>query len=520
MAQACISYKSLKDSSSEANDVAKKLKQYADNLESQVYKKLNNYSNTCSSNVSQAKTNIKAKQEELLTKAEKYRIYAEDLRQLRKRCEDTDKAVRSKVSKLTSEFKNVNGIKDSKIQNGINYILTSLDNASSAGRWIGNKQDENDSVKEYINQRLEDWWDYEGGKELVKGLALSLVEGVLAVCAIISAAAAIAGGAWIVGLASLVAGVIALSNAVADGLNEVQAYATTKNGDPATGQRRSEVNTWQDYLRSSFYYGDSGENYEYNSTLYAVASGIDLVNFVCSVINFLDGVGKLLKNVYKWTTGSMANIKDIRVKNILTKENFSAFKSKLGNIVKNGWEDIKKAVKSIDFKKIKEGRFDLSNLKIKEFVFDFADDFMNNLKKGYTFEIFSSDKKLNLTSIKHGSDLVKNYASIAKIFIKDGINLKTIGFTIGLKKLIIPNIKVGEVVTYSNKNSNRGVLSYDFNYIKLTDISGKYKGIISIWSDGKKIFKTLNYGSSISINIPDIAMPNLTGINDIRYDFV
>lgn len=502
MSQACISYSSLTNASSEASEVAKKLEKYASNLETQVYRKLSDYNGTYSSNISQAKRCVNEKISALKLTETAYKTYANDLNDLRKQCINTDKAVKLNVSKLTSDFKVANGIKDSAIVYGINYLFTSIGNASAMGRWIGNNSDKGSSVKEYIKQSIEDWWDYEGGKQLTKGISIAILEGVLAVCGFI---AALAGGGVIVLIAGVITAIIAGVNACVNFSNELSAYKTTKNGEPATGRRRSEVDTLQDYLRSSFVYGDSGEKYKYDANLYAIATGIDAVSFVCGVITFFDGLGEFVKNAYKWTTGSMANIKNLKIKDILTKENFGGFVSKIGDTMKTGWSDITSAIKSGNF------------TRIKEFTFDFADDFMNNLKKGYTFEIFAEDKKA-VDFIKHGASLTKNYASITKTFIKDGINFETVGWKVGLKKLILPNINIAEISTY--KGGSGGVFSYDIGAIKLTNITGIYTDTKDIFKDGSSIFEKLDLGSDIDIKVPEIIMPNLTGINSTKFQMV
>lgn len=499
MSQACISYSSLKDASSEAKQVSKKLDKYADNLNSQIYRKLNNYSGSYTTNIAQAKSNVNSKISDLRQRSRAYSTYSQDLLDLKEQCVSTDKAVKSNVSKLTASFKSANGIRDSKVQNTINYFLTSIGNSSSVGRWLGNKKDEFDSAKDYIKQSIEDWWDYEGGAELVKGLAIGVLEGVIAICAIVGAV--LSGGALLVVIAGVVAGLIAFGNAVVNIKNEVAAYNTTKNGDPATGRRRSEVNTLQDYLRSSFVYGDNGEEYRYDPSKYAWAMGIDVVNFVCTAITLVDGIGKLVKTAYKWTTGSMANIKNLRIRDILTKDNFAAFKSKITSSISNGIADIKCAIHSGDF------------TKISEFVFDFGDDFLNNLKKGYTFETFAEDKKVK-DFIKHGAGLVKNYSSITKTLVSDGISISNIVGTIGLKTIVLKNINIAETVTY---RGGEGVFAYDIGSIKLTDITGKYGDIKKFYSSFSDIVGKFNENSSISVQIPSINIPDLSGINSINF---
>lgn len=493
MSQACISYGSLKDASSEASQVANKLEKYANSLDSQIYRKLNNYEGHYTTNIAQAKSNVNSKISDLRSRSKSYSTYSQDLLDLKDQCIATDKAVKSNVSKLTASFKSANGIKDSKVQNTINYLLTSIGNKTSVGRWLGNKKDEFDSAKDYIKQRLEDWWDYEGGAELVKGIVIGVLEAVIAVCAIVTAV--LSGGALLVVIAGVVAGAIALINAGFNIRNEVAAYNTTKNGDPATGRRRSDIDTAQDYLRSSFFYGDDGEEYAYDSKLYAIATGIDVVNFVCTAITLVDGIGELVKNAYKWTTGSMADVKNLRIKDVLTKENFVAFKSKIGTTISNGFSDIKCAIRSGKFKKI------------SEFMFDFGDDFLNNLKGGYTFEIFAEDKKVK-DFIQHGASLAGNYSSIAHSLVSDGISISN------LVTVVKENINIAEVVTYDGEG--RGVFSYDINSIKLSDVTGKFDDIKEFKSSFKDILGKLSQKSNISIQIPEIAMPDLSGINAIN----
>lgn len=495
MSQACISYSSIKNASSEASQVAKKLDKYANNLDSQIYKKLSNYSGSYTNNISQAKSNVNSKISDLRSRSKAYSTYSQDLLDLKDQCVSTDKAVKSNVSKLTASFKSANGIRDSKVENSINYFLTSIGNKTSVGRWLGNKKDEFDSAKEYIKQRIEDWWDYEGGAELVKGITIGVLEAVIAVCAIVGAV--LTGGALWVVIAGVVAGVIALVNAGVNIANEVSAYNTTKNGDPATGKRRSDVNTVQDYLRSSFVYGDDGENYKYNSTLYEIATGIDVVNLLCTTITFVDGIGQLVKKAYKWTTGSMAEIKNLKIKDILTKDNFAAFKSKVLTTFKNGFSDIKCAIRSKEY------------TIVKEFLFDFGDDFLNNLKKGYSFKIFEEDRKFS-SYLKHGAKLVKNYSSITKLFVKDGINFKSVVVSLGIETIAIKNMNIGEIVTYEGGG---GVFAYDIDAIKLNDITDIPDDFNNLISDLGDLFKGT---SNISVSIPEINMPDLSGINDLR----
>ena len=63
------------------------------------------------------------------------------------------------------------------------------------------------------------------------------------------------------------------------------------------------------------------------------------------MVSFVDGVGSLMKNAYKWATGSMADIKNIMVRDILTKDNFSQFAGKVKSTFSGGIGEIKNTVK-------------------------------------------------------------------------------------------------------------------------------------------------------------------------------
>ena len=224
MSQACISYSSLKDASSEASQVAKKLNKYANNLDSQIYKKLNSYGGSYTTNISQAKSNVNTKIADLRKRSKAYSTYSQDLSDLKDQCVSTDKAVKSNVSKLTASFKSANGIRDSKVQNSINYFLTGIGNKTSAGRWLGNKKDEAGSALSNIKDSIKTWYNYDGGKELIKGALVGLLEVAIGVLAVVSA---ILSGGVLVVIAGVVGGIIAIANGIANIWNEHKAYNAT-----------------------------------------------------------------------------------------------------------------------------------------------------------------------------------------------------------------------------------------------------------------------------------------------------
>lgn len=492
MSIATISYRSLKDASTEAKRVAKKSDTYADNLNSSIYRKLNSYGGSHTGNISNAISQTNAKISALRSKSAAYTNYASDLSDLQSECENRDLAVKTMVSQLTADFKLNNGIPNSKVENTINYFLTGLKNSSSAGRWLSNTSEKVNSAREYMKKSIRDWWDYEGGKELIKGGAVAVLEIAAGVCAMISAVAALlAGGgilAMIVAVASLIGGPITLLNGLANWENEKRAYNEThNNGDPALDRRRSGEDTLQDTIRRE---SDS-------KALHNFATGMDVVNIVCSIVSFFDGARKLVKNLYKWTTGSMANIKNLHVRDILTKDNTKQFFVKLKETASGGWKEITAAFKSGDF------------TNISEFAFDLGDDFLNNLKNGFA----------NFENIEKGAKSVKALTSIPKALLKDGFTVKNIA-EIGIMTIVLPNLNSGELVTYDGGHGG-GPLDYDISAIHITDFTDVLKDGLESITDSidlyqedsvidKKVLNKLSQVCNFHIDIPDIAIPDIS----------
>lgn len=456
MSQACISYGSLKNASSEAKHVANKLNKYVDNLNSQVYKKLSEYSGDCTSNIEQINIQINSKITDLQNRAEAYMEYSQDLLDLKDQCVATDKAVRSRVSELTASFKSNNGIKDSNVQNSINYFLTSVGNRSSCRRWLSDKKDEFRASKKYVFQRIEDWWDYEGGAQFIKGIAIGGLEATIALCAIAATVAGVVaavvagtltGGAIVVAIAGLVSGLIAVGNAVVNIVNEKAAADATKNGDPATGRRRRDINSFQDYLRSSFYYGADGEKYEYNAGNYLIASGIDIVNTVCTVITVLDSAGKLIKNCYQWATTSKVEFSNLKsIKLAFSKEGQKAFWTKIGSNLSKMGTDVYTAFKMKNYGFFFNG--------IRSF---FKKDVLVNLKNSY----------FNFDSVKDGISSIKSVLSVAKNVVNDGIAFNNI-----VDDFVLPSITVMTINTISEGPGGQMQFDFQDEHVTMDEVTG------------------------------------------------
>ena len=496
MSTASISYSSLKDASSEAKAVAKKLDKYADSLYSNVYKKLNKYDGSWNSNVSTASSKTNAKISELRSEQSRYETYATDLIDLRDECKEVDKAVKSKVSSLTASFKEAHGIRNSKVENAISYFFTGLGNETAFGRWLGGKKDDFDSGMNYFKDSIKEWYNYEGGKELITGVLVGLLEVAIGVLAIVGAI--LSGGALLVVIAGVVGGIIAVANGVANIWNESKAYSSTKNGDPATGRRRSEINSWQDYLRSSFIFGDSGENYHYNEFYNGLATGIDIVNLACTVVTVVSSAGKLLKNGYKWATGNAAKVKDITLKQVFSKDTFTAFKGKFA--------DIKAAFQARGWASVK----DLGGQMFK--------DFGRNLK-GEFFDFFETNGDFNW---KGAVSSIKNMLSIPKDILSDGFTISNIG-KIGLTSIVLPGLTAFTVNSVDGTiiSGDGGQLQFDFtDKVTVNDITGLFEKGGKIGSSigdltssdsviNVDVMDKLTNSCNINISIPEVYIPNI-----------
>lgn len=483
MSTASISYSSIKNAAGEARDVAKKLDKYADSINSTVYKKLNNYEGSWTGNITSARSKANAKISELRTEAGKYRTYADELDDLKTECESVDKAVRSKVSSLTASFKASHGIKNNVVVNTISYFFTSIGNSSSAGRWLNEKEDQIDAGMDYIKQRIEDWYDYEGGKDFIKGLLVGVLEIAIAVVGVVLLFLGTITGVWavIVAIATVVAAVIAVANGFANIVNECRALGYGSD-DPATAKRKSDLNTIQDTLRV-----ETDSEFWHNC-----AAGIDIVNIVCSVITVVDSAGKLLKNGYKWATGNIDELTDLKVKDILSKDGrgkfWSGFKGKIGD----GLSDIGKALKRQDWKFFGDA------------LLDFKTDFLTNLKNRFTFQ--ADNLKVNLKTSK-------NIMDIGKVLAKDGFDIGKLA-----EKIVIPCINVAGITTLTFPEGG-GQGQFDFSNITLKDIVDLKDFKEKIWDKGGELFDGGNIDSSvlekintpveINIAVPDIHIPEI-----------
>ncbi len=417
MSTIAISYSSLTDSQNEAKAVARRLDDYADSLSKTVYKKLNRYDGESSGNITAARNKINSKITELRSEADRYNTYASNLRDLRSTCKSTDVSVKSKVSSLTASFKARNDIRNSKVQNVISYYFTRANNSTVAGRWIGDTQDKIGAGKDYIKSRIKEWYNYEGGKEYIQGWLDTVFDIAIAISGVITAIIAfVAGGSIIVFIAALIGASIAIADGIVNAVNETQAYKARQNGDPATGMRRSRLDTAADTMMT-----DSDEQWKHN-----FAKGLKVTAFVCEVIDLLDGISDLMKNGFKWATGDPSDLTDISMKDVLSKDSRNAFKMRLGERVDSFITDFNCAKELGDFSDIVDNAINFAKT-----------DFINNLAGEYVnFDTFEDGVKTtkNLLGVQHDvyNDILEGEFGLN--------NLETVG-----KNIIVPGLTGGNL---------------------------------------------------------------------------
>lgn len=479
-----ISYSSLSKSSVDAKNVARKLDKYADSLYSNVYNKLNNYDGSWNSNLSIAKSKTNAKISELRSEQSRYETYETDLMELRNECEKVDRAVKSKVSSLTATFKKDHGIRNSKVENGISYLLTRARNKTAFGRWLRSEKDEFDSKQDYHKALIKQWYNYEGGKELINGIYSAVFETAIAIAAAVSAIAAFLAtglGIWslVVLTAALVSAALLMQDAWANKQNEVAAYEARQRDDPATGKRRSDIDNFSDYLRSSYMFGDDGETYHYDEYYNNLARNRDVTKAVCSVIAILNSCGELLKNGFKWATGNS----DAKYKDIFTKDGMSKLFKGIGSNLKRSCSDFGEALKMKDFKFFKAA------------LKGFGSDFLNNLKG----EFWNFSDKTTLDVVKNSASSFKHGLSLTKNLFNDGFDVIKISEQVVFPAFGLAHIPGGSMITVDD------IYSIVDNFFKIID-GDAFKSNNVINAD---VLDKLSSISTIDISIPEIYVPKI-----------
>lgn len=473
MSTVAISYGDLKNAKDEAKGVAKKLDKYADAIEKTIINKIKNYNGENHENIVTAKTQSEKKKTQLRELADKFENYARSLEDLKTQCENTDDQVKKKVSSLTATFKSSHGIKDSKVRNVINYVFTSIGNSTAAGRWIGDKVDQFESKCDYLKERIEDWYEFKGGKELLIGALEATLEIAIGVITVVVTIAT--GGLSLVAVAAIIGGIITTLNGAYNLRNELDAYYYTKwDNDPAKGKRYRKLNTFADTLRV-----ESDDKFWHN-----VASGIEILELACAVVTLVNSCGDLLKKGYKWATNCPTNIKDIKLKEVFKWNTLKSFAGKLKTCVFDEFKYLTKAIKTKDLTYFKTSAF----IARVEFQCSLKDTYWNG-----------KDGKSRLNS-------AKNIFSTTKKLIKDPSDWKNTA----INDLVLPHIPTPfYIATTSDKDTKTKVVENINlnNFLKIYNSHSKMEKTSAYKAIKEDVLEKLSTISEINISIPVISVP-------------
>ena len=389
--------------------------------------------------------------------------------------------------------------------------MTSVANSNPIFRWIDNNiVDRFREGRDYLKSKIKEWYNYGGGKQLIKGAAIAVLEIAGAVVAIVAVVLGTVTGVWAVvaAIAAVVGGVIGVVNGITNLANEAGAYYARQNGNASMGYRLSKLDTYTDTLRT----------FSDNKGIHMFANGIDGIKFVCDVIGFLDGAGNLIKKGYKWATNSLDSLKNIKWKDILSRGTIGQFAGKLKGTVADGLKSLTSAVKNWD-----------PNF-FKNAASSFATDFLYSLETRFG----------NFGDMKGALSSMKNIISFGKDLIKmDNLDFKNIARTLAAN-VVLPCVNlVGMDVVQRDNNGffikdSTGQFVFDKSefvslgnifsnqltdnildlpkHLSFGDMMKSFNWVdkvSSFWKDGSGIVKKFMGTSNVSISVPKIYVPQI-----------
>ena len=477
MSTVSISYSSLSSAARAASNASRRYENYSDKLYDDVYRKLNNYTGSRTWNIQSAQTRVSNKISELSANKSRCDKLSTQLNNLKTECQNVDKAVRNEVLQITTNFKENNNIKNSKIENFMGHFLISTDNKFSYIRTFKNFADKADAKKEELKRKLKQWYDFEGGKDFLEGAANSIAEIAIAFVALAAAIAAVISAGWTVGLVATIGGcIIKLTNEIFNLNGEFMANLTD---DPSTAKRRRKIDSLSEYINSSFWYGEDGQKYEYSKMRKDIARTIDTTDVIFKILGAACALKKLMANGYKWATGSLSKVEDIHMDNIFEKGIASKYIEKFREMRQN--------------KDIGMRNFD-----------QLWPDFISNLKDEYMFDknIFDGDDKLN--ELKKVANIFKNRMSLGKDILNGDLK------SLLLDDTILPGITTFHVYSMDDgKIEREGIALEDW----FKPGKGFYKGLskeikINKIGDIENIFKEIG-NIDIKTNLFEAKIPTI-----------
>ncbi len=410
MSTVAISYHDINQTARKADQVAQKLDSYASGINSRIINKLNNYQGGYSSDISSAISIAKQKVEILEEQAERQRSFSNDLFALEDECKSVDRAVKSRISSLTTSFRDAYNIEIGALDKVYSTVVSAF-NSNVVTRWVKDKVlAPIDNWENELIGNIKHWYNYQGGKELFVGFFWAAVDIAIGIVTVVGAAIALAAGgsalAIAAAIAGIVLGVIGIVNGLTNLVNEARAVVSADKNPLKAYRVRKE-----DSLQDSFRETDS-------KLLHGMATAMDITVGVCAAITIVHSAGQITKKGFKWLTGSKAKLKDIKyIDEVFTKQTWDTVLTRGKDTINN----TRVAFKTKNFRYFLEpGEIVIKN-------------FGKNLKNEYW----------NFGSVKDGTKSVKSWLKLTKDVRDDGVGLK-----LAFKNVVLP----GAILIPNGKN--------------------------------------------------------------------
>lgn len=381
-----VTYSNFSKAAKDAAKVASECKEYANELEKKVSKKISSLKLGDSGNTSQASYFISQKKQSLNNLATKYENFSRKIEQTSEYAENTDKKVASYIKTEGKTFRKNHGM-SSGFFDGFVEVLTRFANgvldSTALGRWIKKGLVYIGDAIHKLKESFKYWYFCEGGKYWVKvglavvGLALAVVALVVAWPVAVAALAGALTWTTVVAVASVIMAVIGVADAVVSLVESSFAVHAFKS-DPGWAERYGSITSLSDFLHKTNF-----KSKFWNKFSEAGAFFIDVTTVACAIITVVDSiknVATFFKNGYR--------------KNANWKRHFDTKTTKYGKFsFERTWKSIKTNKEGIDY------AFKNKDLIQKKGALKRTSEFFKNFSK--------FDK--NLKTFKNANKAVKNF---------------------------------------------------------------------------------------------------------------
>lgn len=396
-----VTYSNFSKAAKDVSKAAVECREYANELEKRVSKKISNIKLGQSGNTSQASYFISQKKQSLNNLATRYESFSKKIEQTSQYAEETDKKIAKYIKTEGKAFRKGHGM-SSGFFDGFMEVLTRFANgvldSTALGRWI---KKELVSFRDLVNRMKENfkyWFFCNGGKYWLKvGAAVAglIIAAVALIAAWPVAVAAIAAGltlSTVAAVATLIMAAIGVADAIVSLCQNWKAAHTSQN-DPGWAERYSSITTLSDFLHKTYFNSRIG-----NKLSEIGAFVIDVTTVCCAVITVVNTV----KSIKAFFTNSYR-------KNANWKRHFDTKTTKYGKFsLERTWESFKTNSKGLDY------AFKDKALIQKQGALKRTSKFYNSLSKFSEKSAFLKHLKVTNTIVKNTTKQLESPESLAE----------------------------------------------------------------------------------------------------------